>query len=73
VCRPAPDETPHIEEALRSTIKMKLLATVLVVLFFVGLVGSAIVVVVTFIEDIKLFFERDEKPVGTAKRDGLEK
>jgi hypothetical protein len=52
---------------------MKLLAEVLVALFFAGLVGSAIVVVVTFIEDIKLFFEKDEKPVGTAKHDGLEK
>jgi preprotein translocase subunit Sss1 len=52
---------------------MKLLATVLVVLFFVGLIGSAIVVVVTFIEDIELFFEKEEKPVGTTKHDGLER
>ena len=52
---------------------MKLLAEVLVALFFAGLVGSAIVVVVTFIEDIKLFFEKDEKPAGTSKHDGLEK
>jgi hypothetical protein len=40
---------------------MKLLAEVLVALFFAGLIGSATVVVVTFIEDIKLFFEKDEK------------
>jgi hypothetical protein len=52
---------------------MKLSAEVLVALFFAGLVGSAIVVVVTFIEDIKLFFEKDGKPVGTTKRNGLEK
>jgi hypothetical protein len=52
---------------------MKLIAEVLVVLFFVGLIGSAIVVVVTFIEDIELLFEKDEKPVGTAKHDGLER
>jgi hypothetical protein len=52
---------------------MKLLAEVLVALFFAGLVGSAIVVVVTFIEDIKLLFEKDEKPVGTTKRDGVGK
>jgi hypothetical protein len=52
---------------------MKLLAEVLAVLFFVGLAGSAIVVVVTFIEDIELFFEKDEKPAGPTKHDGLEK
>jgi len=49
---------PLIEEGLRSTIKMKLLAIVLLVLFFVGLVGSAIVVVVKFIEELSCFSKK---------------
>jgi hypothetical protein len=35
---------------------------VVVVLFFVGLVGSIIVVIITFIEDIQVLFEKDESP-----------
>lgn len=32
------------------------------VLFFVGIFGSIIVVIITFFEDAKLLFEKDEKP-----------
>ena len=36
------------------------------VLFFAGMFGSAIVVIITFYEDVKLLFEKDEPPQGTS-------
>jgi hypothetical protein len=64
-------EAPHLEEGLIST--MKTLTTVLVALFSIGIVGSAILVIVTFIEDFNLLLEKDEKPTGTTKDDGYSK
>ena len=52
---------------------MKTLTTVLVALFSIGIVGSAILVIVTFIEDFSLLLEKDEKPTGTTKDDGYSK
>jgi cell division protein FtsL len=43
---------------------LSLLTKALVFLFLAGIVGSAIVVVVTFIEDGKLLLESDETPVA---------
>jgi hypothetical protein len=39
---------------------LQLAAQLLVVFFFVGFVGSLIVIVITFIEDIDLLFDREE-------------
>ena len=41
------------------------LSRILVTLFFVGLVGSAVVVIITFVEDGKLLLEGDEPAAGT--------
>jgi hypothetical protein len=40
----------------------KVAMTVLEVMFFVGLVGSAVVVVISFVEDGKELFGKDEPP-----------
>lgn len=42
------------------------ISKLLVFLFFAGLCGSAIVVLITFYEDGKLLFERDEAAKGTS-------
>jgi cell division protein FtsL len=42
---------------------LNLVSKILVVLFLVGLVGSAIVVLITFFEDAKLLLERDQPKV----------
>ena len=36
------------------------------VLFFVGILGSAIVIVITTVEDFAVLFERDERAPGIA-------
>jgi hypothetical protein len=43
---------------------LSLLTKTLVFLFLAGIVGSAIVVIVTFIEDGKLLLESDEPPTS---------
>jgi len=45
------------------------LTKVLVFLFLAGIAGSAIVVIVTFIEDGKLLIESDEVPASKAIED----
>ncbi len=45
---------------------LQLLAKILVVLFFTGVIGSMIVVVLSFIEDVDLLFESDEPPSAEA-------
>ena len=42
------------------------ISKLLVFLFFAGLFGSVIVILITFIEDGKLLFERDETPKRTS-------
>ena len=42
------------------------LAKILVVLFFIGLIGSAVVIVITFFEDGQLLMEGDEPAPGTS-------
>jgi hypothetical protein len=42
---------------------LNILSKFLVALFLVGLVGSAIVVIITFFEDGRLLLERDEPKV----------
>jgi hypothetical protein len=37
------------------------------ILFVVGVVGSAIVVILTAVEDFKMLFIRDEKAIRTAQ------
>jgi hypothetical protein len=46
---------------------LNMLSKILVGIFLFGLVGSAIVVVITFIEDGKVMFERDEPTTSKAK------
>jgi hypothetical protein len=52
------------ENRIRGTISLMLIATfamrVLEVMFFVGLVGSSVVVIISFIEDGKELFGKDE-------------
>ena len=45
-----------------SALLLSYLTKVLVFLFLAGIAGSAIVVIVTFIEDGKLLLESDETP-----------
>ncbi|MCU1287404.1 MAG: hypothetical protein JWO13_3754 [Acidobacteriales bacterium] len=47
-----------------ATLFLSLLTKFLVFIFLAGIVGSAIVVIVTFIEDGQLLLERDEAPIG---------
>jgi hypothetical protein len=47
-------------------VMLQLFAKILVVLFFVGVVGSLIVVVLSFIEDVDLLFESDDPPGADA-------
>ncbi len=42
------------------------ISKLLVVLFFAGLFGSAIVILITFYEDGQLLFERDQAAKGTS-------
>jgi cell division protein FtsL len=42
------------------------ISKLLVLLFFIGLFGSAIVILITFYEDAQLLFERDKTPKGTS-------
>ena len=40
----------------------------LVVLFFAGVIGSSVVVVLTFVEDFKDIFSDDEAPLSVEKQ-----
>jgi hypothetical protein len=42
------------------------ISKLLVVLFFIGLIGSVVVILITFVEDGKLLMERDQAPAGTS-------
>jgi len=44
-------------------VLLNILSKILVALFFVGIVGSAIVVIITFFEDGQLLLERDEPKI----------
>lgn len=48
---------------------LQTVAGIFVVLFFVGVIGSMVVVVISFVEDLELLVESDEEPgvdaVGT--------
>lgn len=45
-------------------IAIHIVSKIVVPLFFVGLAGSAFVVVATFIEDLKDLLEDEEQPAG---------
>jgi hypothetical protein len=49
------------------------LSKVLVGLFFIGLVGSAVVVIITFFEDGQLLLEGDEPAIKQADQEAIPK
>jgi hypothetical protein len=51
------------------SVLLSYLTKVLVFLFLAGIAGSAIVVIVTFIEDGKLLLESDEAPASRTIED----
>ena len=51
-----------------ATLFLSILTKFLVFIFLAGIVGSAVVVIVTFTEDGKLLIEKDEVPVRDASQ-----
>jgi hypothetical protein len=47
---------------------LQLVGKIFVILFFVGVVGSLIVVLISFVEDLELLVESDEEPSVDANR-----
>ena len=47
---------------------LQTVAGIFVVLFFVGVIGSMVVVVISFVEDLELLVESDEEPGVDAAR-----
>ena len=41
---------------------LQFVANVFVVIFFIGVVGSMVVVVISFVEDLELLVETDDEP-----------
>jgi hypothetical protein len=41
---------------------LQLIAKIFVVIFFVGIIGSMVVVIISFFEDLELLVESDDEP-----------
>ena len=51
-------------------ILIAILIRIIEVMFVAGVIGSAIVVLLTSIEDFKMLFEKDSPPGGKCRREG---